>query len=952
MTVLEHVVDIKVTEQLNDEIVRTLIITDNPWRLYEIIDRFFKKISNINRESLAEIQNTQIEEIAVNLWNWTVTKRIGLSVSESQAAKLCHVACKLVYMYGISVSSEEAIQRQILMNMKTGRGWLDTGNAPIADEFFQAAMADLEKLYVKLVQSCYTEADLIMHKITVEKGIFRVLSYQAESAVAQGDFQKASMCALRCKDMLMRFPEMTGYLHVLCYNLGVETGKQNKYKESSFWLRQSYEIGKMDKDSVEPEMLAKVLRLLATVYLECDDKGYYNKALIAILLANKEHLDPAGLFLKMRILMKGKTCNEELLEAVMEIIHLAMPLEFCLNITQLLIDNKRDSVGFRFLRIIHGHFKLAEDSKKIVLFYIDMLLQKDQDLIAKEKIEEILIDHQTRNQLTRDLVNWLHSILWVKAARSFKVQNYTDALHWYSYSMKLYECDQEDLDLVKLKRNMASCYLHLKQLDKAKEAITEAEQQDPTNILTQFYIFKIAIMEGNSDRALQVVSTLTKLLTNEELDDDGLLKSEVSPTKIISLAIQFALENGQQFVAGKALEYLSQFSEDPKEVLGALKCLVRITLPQVSQMPEFENKKKEMDKLLTYLNTALLKFSQHFDEDTSSLDSRVNDANWFRKIAWNLALQSEKDLETMKNFFMVSYKLSLFCPSDQGLLIAQKACLLVAAAVDLEQGRKATTTSEQTRLLRMSLEQTQKCKVVWNLLKQTGDFAGDDCETILLLYEFEAKTKMNDPSLYSFLDSVWKMSDLESRTLETMALLAMEKPAHYPIIAQKALKKLLLIHGKKEPIDVLKYSQCMHNLIDLLVSDGVSSIVPYSLKEIWSHLKNALSLISQTEGYPEEEILWLMIKSWNIGIVMYSRNKYVCAERWAGLAVDFLGHLGSLKINYEAKVNLLYVNLMEALDKRWELRSAEMAERLKALAAAPEDPGLVPSIQTAAPNHL
>ncbi|ERE65099.1 testis [Cricetulus griseus] len=934
------------------EIVKTLIITGNSWRLHEIIDGFFKNISNVNRELLTEIQKMQIEEIAVNLWNWTVTKRIELPVRESQTAKLCHVACKLVCMCGISVSSEDAIQRQILMNMKTGKEWLDTGNAPIADEFFQAAMADLEKLYVKLVQSCYTEANLIMHKITVEKGIFHVLSYQAESAVAQGDFQKACVCALRCKDMLMRLPEMTGYLHVLCYNLGVETGKQNKYKESSFWLRQSYEIGKMDKDSVEPEMLAKVLRLLATVYLECDDKEYYNKALIAILLANKEHLDPAGLFLKMRILMKGKACNEELLEAVMEIVHLAMPLEFCLNITQFLIDNKRDSIGLHFLKIISGHFKLAEDGKKVVLFYIDMLLQKDQDLIAEEKIEEILIDHQMRSRLTRDLVNWLHSILWEKATRSFKVQNYTDALHWYSYSLKLYECDQEDQDLVKLKRNMASCYLHLKQLDKAKEAVTEAEQQDPTNIFTQFYIFKIAIMEGNSDRALQVLSTLKKLLTNEELDDNGLFKSEVSPTKILSLAIQFALENGQQFVAGKALEYLSQLSEDPKEVLGALKCLVRIILPQVSQMPESENKKKEMDRLLTYLNTALLKFSQHFDDDPSALDSRVNDANWFRKIAWNLALQSEKDLDTMKNFFMVSYKLSLFCPSDQGLLIAQKTCLLVAAAVDLEQGRKATKTSEQTRLLRMSLEQTRKCKIVWNLLKQTGDFAGDDCEALLLLYEFEVKTKTSDPSLYNFLDSVWKMPDLESRTLETMALLAMDKPAHYPTIAQKALKKLLVIHKNKEPIDVLKYSECMHNLIDLMVSDGISSIAPYSLKEIWSHLKNALSLISQTEGYPEKEILWLMIKSWNIGILMYSRNKYVSAERWAGLALEFLGHLGSLKINYEAKVNLLNANLMEALNKGLELRSAEMAERLKALAGPPEDPGSVPSTQTAAHNRL
>lgn len=44
---------------------------------------------------------------------------------------------------------------------------------------------------------------------------------------------------------------------------------------------------------------------------------------------------------------------------------------------------------------------------------------------------------------------------------------------------------------------------------------------------------------------------------------------------------------------------------------------------------------------------------------------------------------------------VISYQLSQFCPSDQAVLIAQKTCLLVASAVDLEKGRKASTISEQ-----------------------------------------------------------------------------------------------------------------------------------------------------------------------------------------------------------------------------------------------------------------
>lgn len=50
------------------------------------------------------------------------------------------------------------------------------------------------------------------------------------------------------------------------------------------------------------------------------------------------------------------------------------------------------------------------------------------------------------------------------------------------------------------------------------------------------------------------------------------------------------------------------------------------------------------------------------------------------------------------------------------------------------------------------------------------------------------------------------------------------------------------------------------------------------------------------------EVLWLMIKSWNVGIFMYSTRKFVTAEKWCGLAMRFLDHLGSLKRNYETQV--------------------------------------------------
>lgn len=42
----------------------------------------------------------------------------------------------------------------------------------------------------------------------------------------------------------------------------------------------------------------------------------------------------------------------------------------------------------------------------------------------------------------------------------------------------------------------------------AKEAVAEAEHLDPANIFTHFYLFKIAVLEGNSDRGINVICEL------------------------------------------------------------------------------------------------------------------------------------------------------------------------------------------------------------------------------------------------------------------------------------------------------------------------------------------------------------------------------------------------------------------------------------------------------------
>ncbi|NXD66262.1 TEX11 protein, partial [Eolophus roseicapillus] len=841
---------------------------------------------------------TQVEEGAISLWNWAVTKHTGSVVNDEQRAKLRFVACRLVCLCEGSDPQEATIRRQILMSMKTGKGWIDIGKPDLADGFLEIAMNSIEKLYAKLLEGSDGEADIHVHKADVEKNLFKVFSYQAESAVAQGDFQKAVMCVQRCKDMLMKLPKETCYLSILCYNFGVETYELKRYEQSSFWLSQSYDIGKMDmKYPLGKEMQAKVLRLLATAYFEWDCNLYLDKALKAVSLANQEDLHPAGFFLKVKILLKSGASDEDINSAVAEFLHHEMSLDFCLNTAKLLLRHGRESVGFDFLKSVSERFKSSPDHERITLLHIEFLLQNKRELLAKQKVEEIIIGYYTGKQLLPEALNRLHIILWDMAAKHYEAKNYSEALHWYNYSVSFYTPGQIDQNLAKLQRNMASCYLHLKQVDKAKEAVKEAERCDPNSIFTKFSVYKIAVMEKDTNKAVEAVIEMGKLAEKSSQHEDKLRGEENTGTNLLSLAAQIALENEQQVVAIKALEYLAEHLQDCRQLFAALKNFCFVV--QLLDLEMFLFCSEGVTDLLNTFFAAHKRLAESFAEEKFTGDMKVLEAHWFRKVAWNLAVQLRGCPGKMRDFFLLSFKLSQFCPSDKAVLIAQKTCLLMAAAVDLEMGRQPVPPSEQVELLSQALQHLQACKEIWKVLKLTGDFAKDPTDTLLLLYEFEARSKLNDPALHNLMESVWEQPQIEVKTLEIIASLAMESPARYPVLCKKALKSALNLHRKQTVIDVEKFSKCLHSLINLSLPTGLTDLDACVLQEAWGYFEDGLSIISSTDAYPEMEILWLMTRAWNTGIFQYTVGKCREAEQWCGLGMRFLNHLGSLKKTYE-----------------------------------------------------
>uniref|UniRef100_A0A3B4YEZ3 Protein ZIP4 homolog n=1 Tax=Seriola lalandi dorsalis TaxID=1841481 RepID=A0A3B4YEZ3_SERLL len=808
------------------------------------------------------------EECAIQLWNWAVTKNVGTTMSKNQKAKR-HVACSLLYCCEPENPTEGIIRKQILMASKTGRTWLDCKNSQMADHFLR--LASVETLYSQLTCRGDGAADITSCKEDVEKDLLRILSCQAESALSQGNNHEAAAYMQRCKDMLLRLPKDTAYLSLMCYNFGIDTYNLRKFEESAFWL-QSYDIGKMNvKYAPGSEVQAKVLRLLATVYLEWDCHSFQEKALNAVNLANKLN----------------------------EMLQCEVSLEVCLGTVKLLMSED-EVLAFEYLKRVCQRFESSPDLGTALVLHIELLLQRGKELLGKQKIEDI-ITHYTGKQLTPQALTSLHVMLWDKASKHFEARNYSEALQWYNYSLSFFKAGQMEPNLAKLQRNRASCFLQLKQLEKAKEAIKEAERCDPDSIFTQFSVYKIAVQEKNVKKA-DAVNMIGLLSKCPVACEDRLLVSENAASNLLSLAAQIALEqNEQQETAMKALESLCENSKDEAQVLTAL-CLVRLVLSTLEKSSDEMN--VSLDVLLPYLK--MLQKVSH--QSHMTVEQRTDEANWFRKI-WNSALQCESSPDRMRDFFVLSYQL---CPPDRTLLMGQKTCLLMAAAAALEVCRKSPH-SDQTEELTQALEHIQICWEIWKTLKASS-FPLDPTDTLLLLYEFEARAKLNDPKVETVLESVLELENIETKVLEIIAL-AMEPPAHFPLLCKKALRVALSLH-KKQPQADQACCKCVHSLIKLSLPSGVSEVEAHVLEEVWDYYEEALSIIAAApDDFPEMETLWLLTRAWNTGILLYSLAQYSEAEKWCGLAMSFVCHLGSLKESYETQMSGLYSEILDRLDK-------------------------------------
>ncbi|XP_071801273.1 testis-expressed protein 11-like [Asterias amurensis] len=912
-----------------DDLVNQLCQEQEEQRCDQIIDQLLDISQSIigldTRLPQNQSAEIQLQNCAASLWNIAVARKTGGSLHQELDAKVRHLACNLTFSFASSRENFASLKNQITMAGRTARAWLDCEKPTMADQSLSLALQGLEKIRRLLETSPVGSSDEWMvdkqqRCLEVDREALRIYSTKAECSVMQDEHQDGLQWMQKAEALLPKLPKEAPFLAMLCYNIGCDALEKCNYEAIVSWLRESFELGK-GKYPLEPEFQARTLRLLASAYLDWDAAQYSQKALNAVGLANAEHSHQSGLHLKIKILLCTNGSDSRLKGAMDDLMgHSDFSVNLAIHTVQMLAQYDKLALSLSSCKRLTGQFSSDPKVSKIYLQHLELLLSNKMIPEAKLLVEECVKVQPTVFSADVQALRHLHTILWEQAAEAYDSGDSANALEWYNQSLALLKGTEiETENLAKLQRNRASCLLNLQQIEQAREAVKEAETQDPMSPFTQYILFKVALWQTNEDEATKAIQRLSDS-SKQRQDGDGIDTKE-TVLNLICLAAQMALEKSNRIVAVRALEKLVQHSGDQQQVLTSLRCLTRLQLT----FTDGKDNMTEARAVLAYLTTAYNTLCTQADSAMNDSGvSNINEASWFMKIAWNMALETAQNCTLTHEFFIFCGKFTKLCGCDLSNLYRQKTCLLMASAAALQMAREHPDQQDKISAFKQCLDHVKACRTLSQELQQKQGSSGsssssrDTALAMLTLYEFEASANLgNTPELERILGEVLSNPATEIKMLESMAALALEPPFKAISVCKKALQAVIQRYLQTNGTDLNKCSKAIHSMVDLCLRSGVS-YDKASREEAWSYSNTALSLLEDPEKgvteYPEMEILWLLTRAWNTGVHLLGGGHFTDAGKWCGLAMKIMPYLTTLKSNYDEKLNSSYTDVLSKIE--------------------------------------
>ncbi|KAI9249247.1 hypothetical protein BDA99DRAFT_542335 [Phascolomyces articulosus] len=495
-------------------------------------------------------------------------------------------------------------------------------------------------------------------------------------------------------------------------------------------------------------------------------------------------------------------------------------------------------------------------------------------------------------------------ILWRAADTFYENQDYDNALEWYkqtrTLSMPLFKGNKNGLVLA---RQLAQCYALGCQLDNALDCLSEAMEDCSEHCTAVDYLLKADIYikkgdENNDDyNVLQVLLCMEKLQKSNGFTFDmnlglasAVIKSSLS-SKGKKVILHKIIEESVTFLT-KAQDIEVLNSTRIIQILWILRWIVCTSNSTVLQNRNLgEEMAENIQEICEAINQASELICKSVAESTDDGPSTELQSlsEWFISAAWNLGLQCcEREMNYQGCQFLLSAGKVLIQLTGNSENMDDRERISLFMCIVARQLSGNGQVSDHQEIISIA----QK-------LAMTSSNNYDDEEVVTSSPHSntsELRPPSNKQEAFNGLLQIFQVEALVSlgRLEETIKIIencckAAFNLYHLSLCERIAESVLQSQHCSKQ--DALKVLECIISLYQKQYPEQGQQEDPASRPFIERFSKwNRLWVSTAMVGYPESELYYLVVVTWNEGITWFHANDNNRASAWCKLAFDLLSY--------------------------------------------------------------
>ncbi|KNF04742.1 hypothetical protein, variant 2 [Puccinia striiformis f. sp. tritici PST-78] len=520
-------------------------------------------------------------------------------------------------------------------------------------------------------------------------------------------------------------------------------------------------------------------------------------------------------------------------------------------------------------------------------------------------------------RLGSDCAFMSQTMIWHRGDQEYKKMRFDSAAKWYTFGTHAIFLETKEVTFTKLARKAALSWVNHGNYELARNSLRNLTPQGYNEAGTHFLSFMIDSAQGNELPAIQAIDRLinsldfkpeTLLYAAQQANSRGL-------QNLLHHILQKTLEstsgaNGAHFINGLDMVIL-------------LRSLIRIDLSNLA-VPH-RNRANDEQRILQHYKAAKEMLIQ--SQEARAIQVSFKDATWLWKTAFNTCVSATEDWpeDLVFEFFgltadliSLTRKIPTSLEEAQALTRHEIHCRFACLAGGMTQALYGDRDDyhRQNNLEQPLLTSIKQLK---RLSKDAQDIGSSSdlnfieklnkIRSCLTVWEFEIYSMGNDWEAIRFFMKELEINQesqafISTQVTQSIAEVACQDASLPTELLIFVLEHVMMIADRQREKSIDSRSRWLRLLIDLELSiNSDEGALRYS--------NQALQLLQRyPEDYPSDEASWILAKSWDRSIDLYSSHNILQSKLWCEMSLKWMELVVGGRA-YEDMMNRHYRDLLK-----------------------------------------